>query len=108
MSIFLDLLISTYTNIQSFCFLNVLNQKNIYYLIFIGLVIDFIVAKTNGVITLILLFLYLVNAYINNYYLRNVFNYIFIIVILKFPFSILGFLIHFIFIYLMKNHIIKW
>lgn len=108
MSLILDLFISTYTDMQSFLFLNILNQKNVYYVLFVSLIIDFIISKTYGLITLILLFLFYINVYFNNFYIKNIFNYVFVILILNFNFSIVGFLIHFIFISLNRYHIIKW
>lgn len=108
MSIILDLLVSTYTNAQSLFFLNVLNQKNIYYIIFMGLVLDFIIANTYGAVTLILLFLFYTNKYISGYYLKNIFNYFFVIIALNFKFSLFSLIIQFIFIYLTRYHIIKW
>ncbi|MBQ6840974.1 MAG: hypothetical protein IJO63_02510 [Bacilli bacterium] len=108
MSIVLDLLISTYTSTQSLFFLNVLNQKNIFYIVAMGLIIDFIIANTFGIMTLLLLFLYCINLKMSNYLLRNLFNYFFVIIILKFNFSFFGLILQIVFIYLVKNHIIKW
>ncbi|MBE6147937.1 MAG: hypothetical protein E7167_00280 [Firmicutes bacterium] len=103
MSVLLDLFVSTYTNLHTFFFLNVLNHKNIYNIIFWGLVIDFIIARTYGLITFLLLFLFYIDLYIDNYYLRNLFNYFFVVVILGFNFSIFSLIIQILFIYLIKK-----
>ena len=103
MSIIFDLLITTYTGYHSFLFLIVLNHKNIYLLLFCGLLIDFIIGDTFGLITLILLFLYYANAHIKDFYLQTIFNYFFTLIILKISFSLAGFVIYFLFIYLRNN-----
>ena len=108
MSIFLDLVMYTYTNIKTFFFLNVLNTQNIYLIIFYGLVIDFIVLNNWGLITLILIFLYFINNSFKNFVLKNIFNYFFAILILGIEFSIQGLIFQFVFIYLNYKHIIKW
>jgi len=108
MSLILDLFVASYTNYHSFFFLNVLNQKKIIYIIFVGLIIDFIIANTYGLITLTLIFLYFINLYLKNFYLTNLFNYFFILIIFHFKFTFVSLFLQIIFIYLTNRHIIKW
>ena len=108
MSVILDLFITSYTPLHSFFFLNVLNQNNLYYLLFTGLIIDFIISNTYGVITIILLILFLANNYMKNFYFKNIFNYFVCLLLLNFPFDLSSFILQLIFIFLIKNHTIKW
>ena len=89
-------------------FLNILNSKNIFRIIFYGLIIDFVISFTNGFITLFLLMGYIISKFIKNYYVFNVL--IFILFSLFFFKKILleSLLLQIIFIVLNKNHIINW
>ena len=107
MSIILDLLITSYLSF-SLLFLTILNKKNIYIIIFVGLLIDFIIADTKGIITILLICLYFINRKVKSYYSRNILNYLVFILVLGLPFNISGFIIYLIFIYLINKHILKW
>ncbi|MDD5865322.1 MAG: hypothetical protein PUD07_02370 [bacterium] len=78
----LDIITYNYTNYYSFFFLNYLNKKNIYLIIFIGLIIDNIITNTYIIITAIMIFLYFIDKYIKNYYFKNIINYIIFIIII--------------------------
>ncbi len=105
MLFFVDLLLMPYLY-SSFC-LNALNSKNFYYVLFVGLFLDLVVAGLWGKITLIFLCLYLLDKKIKSYYFKNIFNFI-IFYILMYPFSILKFLIsllfYFLLITILKKH----
>ena len=105
MLFFLDLALAPYLN-PSFC-LNALNSKNIYYVLFVGLFLDLVIAGTLGKITLIFLGLFLINKRIKNYYLKNTFNFV-IFSILMYPFQfkifLISFLYFFLLIILLKKH----
>ncbi len=103
MFFFLDLFIMPYLY-PSFC-LNALNSKNIYYVLFIGLFLDLVIANYLGKITLIFLGLFLINKRFKNYYLKNIFNFI-IFYILIYPFSLFKFLLSLIY-YLLLITILK-
>lgn len=94
----IDLLMMPYLY-PSFC-LNTLNSRNIYYVLFISLLLDFVIADLNGKITLIFLTLFLVGKKIKNYYLKNLFNFV-IFYVLVYPFSIGTFLISLMFYFLL-------
>lgn len=103
MFFFVDLLMMPYLY-PSFC-LNALNSKNIYYVLFVGLFLDLVIANYWGKITLIFLILFLVNKKIKNYYIKNIFNFI-IFYILIYPFSIINFIFSLVF-YLLLITILK-
>lgn len=108
MSIFLDLLIVTFTNYYTFLFLNVLNSKNIYYIVFTGLLIDYILLGTKGIITVTIIVLYFINLKIKSYYFKNILNYFCVLILFGLRFNFGSFIIQMVFIYLMKRHIIYW
>ena len=105
MFFFVDLLLMPYLY-PSFC-LNALNSKNIYYVLFVGLFLDLVIASLWGKITLIFLSLYLLDKKFKNYYFKNIFNFI-IFYILVYPFSLFKFLIsilfYFLLITILKKH----
>lgn len=69
----LDLIV--YPSFHSFFFLNVLNSKNLYYIIFISLILDFIIGfNTYGFITIMFILLYFLDQKIKGYYAKNIFN----------------------------------
>ena len=102
--ILIDLL-STY---PTAFFLNILNSKNFIKIIFYGLIIDFFISYTNGLITLFLLIGYLLKKVIKNYYLFNIIVFIFFYLIFIKSYFIDSFSLQLIFIILNKNHIVKW
>lgn len=108
MSIILDLFICTCTSYNTLFFLNILNQKNIYYIILTGLILDFIIANYLFLITLSLIVLFYLNKYILNYYFKNIFNYLIMLMILRFKFNLINIFLQILFIYLNRKHIIKW
>lgn len=95
----LDIITYNYTNYYSFFFLNYLNKKNIYFIIFIGLLIDNLFLNTYFILTLILLILYFLDKFIKHYYLKNIINYIVFLFLLSLIFNVS-------FFYLLKNSII--
>ncbi len=105
MLFFIDLLLMPYLY-SSFC-LNALNSKNFYYVLFIGLFIDFVIANLMGKITLIFIALYLLNKKIKNYYFKNIFNFV-VFYFLVYPFSLFNFLLSLIYfvllIIILKKH----
>lgn len=110
MSILLDIFI----NIPTLLFLNVLNSKNINLIIIYGLIIDYVISNTYGLITIYLIILYFINKKIKNYYLFNILSFIILIIILyviyrfKIIYLFISLLIQLIFILINKNHIIRW
>ncbi|MBE6155449.1 MAG: hypothetical protein E7164_01680 [Firmicutes bacterium] len=103
MGLLLDLFIATYTPYPSLLFLNVLNYQNFYYLLFIGGTIDFVLANTYGVVSVLLIILWIINRYIKNYFLKNFFNFFLTLLILKIPLRWESIFFQLIFIYLMKK-----
>ena len=95
----LDIITYNYTSYYSFFFLNYLNKKNIYFIIFIGLLIDNLFLNTYFILTLILLILYFLDKFIKPYYLKNVINYIVFLFLLSLIFNVS-------FFHLLKNSII--
>ena len=90
-------------------FLTILNSKNIFKIITYGLVIDFFISYTNGMITLFLIIGYMLTKLIKNYYLFNIFIYLFYFLIFNNHLPLFeGLILQIIFIVLNKNHIINW
>lgn len=90
----LDMFVSP--NLHSCFFLNVLNSKNFYYILFIGLVLDFIFFSTAGGITLLLIILYFIDKRLKNFYLKNIINFI-IFYFIIYSFSYINFFLDFLF-----------
>lgn len=82
----LDLLIYNYTIFYSFFFLNYLNFKNIYLIIFVGLVIDSVLS-TYVIVTNTLVILYFISKKIKNYYFKNILNYLLFVFAFSFLFK---------------------
>ena len=110
MSILLDLV----TIYPSCFFINVINSKKLYIVLIYGLIIDFIISYTNGIITIILVFLFIIRKMIKNYYLSNIMCCIVFLIIYQFfsPLSlkdaIISFSLYLIFIFLNNKHKLKW
>ena len=110
MSIILDLIISYPT----YFFLNVLNSKRLNIIILYGLIIDFIINYSYGIVTIILIILYYLKRYIKNYYLYNIICFIIFYMIFNMVMHIgyntflISLFMQIIFIILNKKHIIKW
>ena len=98
-----DLLLMPYLY-PSFC-LNALNSKNIYYVLFVALFLDLVIANFLGKINLIFFSLFFVNKKLKNYYFKNIFNFIVFYVVI-YPFSLGQFLLSLIF-YLLLITILK-
>lgn len=84
----LDIITYNYANYYSFLFLNYLNKKNIYFIIFIGLLIDNLFLNTYFILTLILLILYFLDKFIKSYYLKNVINYMILLLLFSLIFNV--------------------
>lgn len=82
----LDLLIYNYTIFYSFFFLNYLNFKNIYLIIFVGLFIDSVLS-TYVIVTITLVILYFISKKIKNYYFKNILNYLLFVFVFSFLFK---------------------
>ena len=89
-------------------FLNILNSKNIFKIIFYGLIIDFVISFTNGFVTIFLIIGYLTSKFIKNYYVFNILIFILFSLIFFKTIILDSFLLQVIFIVLNKNHIIYW
>lgn len=99
-----DLMISPFLY-PCFC-LNALNSKNIYYILFVSLFIDFIITSYYGYITIIFLILYVIDLKLKNYYLKNMINFTIFYLILypfKWPIFIFSLVLYLLFISLLKN-----
>ena len=106
MTIIIDLITTYHTAF----FLNVLNSKNIFIIVIYGIIIDFLIAYTNGLVILFLIISYFLKRYLSNYYLYNMFIFTcFYFIFFQDIFHFLNsFSLQLTFIYLNKNHIIKW
>ena len=110
MTIILDLII----NFPTYFFLNVLNSKRLNIIILYGLILDYIICNTYGIITIILILLSYLNKYLKNYYLYNIICFIIfylffnIINHLNFKYFLISLILQLIFIILNRKHIIKW
>ena len=110
MSILLDLIIGYPT----YLFLNVLNSKKLNIILLYGLIIDYIISYSYGIVTIILLILSYLKKYIRNYYLYNIICFISFYLLfntinkLNYNYFLISFFIQIIFIILNKKHIIKW
>lgn len=82
----LDLLIYNYTIFYSFFFLNYLNFKNIYLILFVGLFIDSVLS-TYVIVTITLVILYFISKKIKNYYFKNILNYLLFVFVFSFLFK---------------------
>lgn len=88
MNILLDLIVCNYTHLNSYFFIACLNSKNICYIIYTGLVLDFILIQSYGVITIILVILYFIDKLFKNYYFKNIYNYLFMLSIVSLIFKL--------------------
>ena len=110
MSILLDL-VCFY---PSYFFINVINSKKLYIVLIYGLIIDFIISYTNGIITIILSLLFIIRKMIKRYYLSNIICILLFLIIYQFfsPLSlkesIISFSLYLIFIFLNNKHKLKW
>lgn len=111
----LDLIIYNYTNYYSYFFLNIINFKNIYYIIFISLIIDNIFLNTYFLVTSIMILLYFLLKMVNNYFLKNTICYFLFIIIMSLIYKAnlfliikKSFILQIIFILLNYNHTYKY
>ena len=108
------ILIDLLSSYPTYFFLYIINTKNIYLITFYGLLLDFILINTYGIITFLLIIIYLSYKDIKNYYLRNIlvfltFYFLFnMINYINISLFMVSFILQLLFIFLNQNHIIKW
>ena len=89
-------------------FLNVLNSKNLYLIILYGLIIDYLVSFTYGLITVFLIISFFMQKVIKNYYFNNLVTFIIFSIIFLRTVNLVSFFYQIVFIILNQKHIIKW
>ena len=72
----LDIFIYNYTKYKSYFFLVSLYNKNIFYYIGMGLILDFIVFNTFLLNSIILLIIYFINKFFSRYNIKNIYIYL--------------------------------
>lgn len=72
----LDILIYNYTMYNSYFFLISIHDKNIYYYLGMGLILDFIIFNTMFLNTIVLLIIYFINKYFSRFNQNNIYIYL--------------------------------
>lgn len=72
----LDILIYNYTMYNSYFFLIGIHDKNIYYYLGMGLILDFIIFNTMFLNTIVLLIIYFINKYFSRFNQNNIYIYL--------------------------------
>ena len=102
------ILIDLFNSYNTAFFLNILNSNNLFKIILYGLIIDFIVSFSYGLITLFLIIGYIISKFVKNYYIFNILIFFLFSLIFFNGIFFNSFLLQMIFIILNKNHIINW